>query len=368
MATTEMTRPGALPPALPAAAPPPPAGVVWFPGEAVLLLAVAMPRLPAHQRRMALAYAVEDHLAEPLDAVEVMAVPLDSNDGAGTGTVSGTGAGRALAAVAGKAALALAMTSVGRGQRLVPDLLAVPCPPQGWAVWVADSDAPGRMLVRLADGTGFACTTAEFAALLALGGSPELVVYGKGLAAFPTLVPRPLPPPGAALRRFDLAAGSALAGSRSPRAAMAVAAVLLAALALHLVVMAVDVADLRRAEASRAAAVQAALLARGQPGIAPEAELAALLAAAEPMTGGSFLPLLARIAAVLQPDSALQFQALGWTQDGGAITLAVTAPDLPALQKAEAALTLAGLGLDMGPATTGDGLAEAQMILTAGLP
>ena len=340
-------------------APAAPDGVVWLPSEAVLLLAVSLPAVPAHQRQMALTYAVEEAIAAPLDSVEVVpgpALPM----------VGGAKGQRLLAAVVAKDRLAMARPPAGTV--LVADVLAVPQPGQGWAVWASGTGTgTGRVLVRRADGTGFACSGPEFQALWQVGGEPALTLYGAALVAFPTLTPQPLPPPDPRLMRFDLGSGGA--GLRLPKALWASAAVLVLAAGLHLAVMAADVLALRRTEQMRAADLRAALMARGQPGTDLDGELAVVLAAAEPQTQAGLLPLLAQVSdALVQQGSAVQFRALHWAGANARLTISATAPDLPALQQAQAALTGAGLALETGAATSGDGTAEAELTVMAGAP
>lgn len=337
-------------------APEAPQGVVWLRSELVLVLAVTLPAVPAHQRRLALAYAVEEAIAAALDQVEVVAGPV-------LPPVPGQKGHRMLAAVVAKDILAQDLPA--RGQVLVADVLAVPQPGQGWAVWTSGGT---RVLVRLADGSGFACGKAEIGPLWQLAGQPAVTLYGAVLADFAGLTPVPLPPPDPRLMRFDLAQGGGL-GLRVPGALWLCAAVLVLAAALHLAVMAADVLALGRTEVARAADLRTALIARGQPGTDPDRELALVLAAAGPETQQGLLPLLAQVSdALLQPGSAVQFRALRWNGADGRLTLSATAPGLAALQQAQAALTGAGLALESGPATSGDGAAEVELTVTAGAP
>ena len=324
--------------------------------ELVLLLVVTLPAVPAHQRRMALAYAVEEAVAAPLDQVEVVAGPT-------LPPVPGQKGQRLLAAVVARDQLARVLPRPG--QMLVADVLALPQPGQGWAVWAS---AGNRVLVRLADGSGFACDNAGIGPLWQLAGQPALVLYGAALAGFADLTPLPLPPPDPRLMRFDLAHGGG-SGLRISRALWVGAAVLVLAAGLHLAVMAADVLALRRTEVARAADLRTALIARGQPGTDIDGELAQVLAAAQPEVPRGLLPLLAEVSdALMQQGSAVQFRALRWADADAQLILSVTAPDLAALQQAQAAMTAAGLALASGPATSGDGTAEVELIVTAGAP
>lgn len=343
-------------------------GLVWWPGEQVLLLAVGMPALRPAQQRSAVGFAVEDRIGVPLEAVHVVLGPrLAARAGEAVGQQAAH-----LVAVIGRGELAAGMARAGAQKgaqtvRLVPDVLALPRPAEGWAVL----ELGGRVLVRLADGSGFAAGVDQVALFWRLAGGPSVTLYGGALPdAVPVAARAVLPPPDPAMLRFDLAAGGQTGrGLRVPRGVWAVAAVLLVAAGLHLGLLAADVLALGRQAAAGGARLEAALLAAGQPaGLAVETALARALAAAEPASEASFLRLLGQMSQALA-GLDVRLQSLTWGQAGeGAATLSVTmeAADLGSLQSAETALTRAGLGVKAGAATSGEGAAEVQMTLSEG--
>ena len=331
------------------AAPPAPAGVRWIASEDVLLITTALPAMPAAQRRSAVAFAVEDRIAEALEQVHVILGPAE-RDGF-------------LVAVVRRSVLAAAKTGV-KG-RLLPDVLALPRPVTGWAVW----EGGGRVLLRGEDGTGLATRAGMLAMLWQQAGSPAVTLYGgtlaEGIAVVQTAV---LPAMDQGLQRFDLAEGSEATGLlRLPKGTVAIAAGLALAGLLHVALLWTDVRTYRAIEGGRAAAVRAALTGLGQADSGDlEGDLAQALAAATPSAQGGFLPLMARSAAALGGTEAIRLDALTWAGADGTLTLEVQAPDLAGLQAAEAALTGAGITVAMGAATSGEGAAKAEMILRGG--
>ena len=137
-----------------------------LPGELALLLRVPLPLASHRQRQAAVAYAVEDLIAEPLEAVHVALGPE-------------LGPGEYLVAVVGRAEMEVwAPQAKKAGQRLVPDVLALPIPPEGsWSV----REIAGRVLVRRPDGTGFVTRIDSFEAFWRIGSAPQIVLYGGNL-------------------------------------------------------------------------------------------------------------------------------------------------------------------------------------------
>ena len=102
---------------------------------------VMMMVLAASRRR----FAVEELIAEPLEASHV-------------GWGGGLGRGEYLVVVVAHREMAVWAGRAAPGQRLVPDVLALPVPADGCC---SVREAGGRVLVRRADGTGYA-TRAEY--------------------------------------------------------------------------------------------------------------------------------------------------------------------------------------------------------------
>ena len=167
------------------------ARAVFVPGEDVLLLSVALPPMPAAQRRAAVAFAVEDRIARPLDEVHVILGPALDN------------AGHWLVAVVGRACMAahLARLRPGPGVRVLPDTLTVPVPPAGH--WAAREEA-GRVLLRMADGTGMAVRAETLGMLHRLAGQPVVLHHGGVLPEGIALVPAPGGPIRMTSRRDDM--------------------------------------------------------------------------------------------------------------------------------------------------------------------
>ena len=317
-----------------------PAGVAWLASEQVLLLSAALPPLSAGQRRTALAFAVEDRIAQPLEQVKVVLGPVV--DGAHVIAVVARG-----------------LVAAGK-RRLLPDVLALPVPALGWAVWIGGD----RALVRLSDGTGFAVSVADLAMVWRHAGAPEVRVCDgvlpEGMVSAGDL---PLVPMGRAWARFDLSGGERDGLLRLPRGIRALAGVLLLAAGLHLGVIWADLMQERRMLAVHEIALRQALKAVGQPDSGSlDTDLAAALAASEPVAQRGFLPVMVASSSALTQVPGLSVQGLTWG-DGG-LRLDLQAPDLAGLQAAEAAMTAEGLTVRVGSAVNADGAAKVAMTVT----
>ena len=339
-----------------------PKGMHYIDSESVLLLNVSLPKMAAAQRRAAVAFAIEDLIAQPLDQVHVVLGPESRADGF---------AGSWLVAVVSNAVMTdiIAAHPENTGV-LVPDVLALQVPDAGdWCV-LAQND---RILVRLPDRSGFATTPVMLPVLWAAGGSPRIVLLGGELpadipvAAQAQLVAVPDP----TLMAFDLrSARFARRGAGWPKGARMVGIFLGLAVFGHLTLLALDVIGLDRIAATREAALRTALEAQGQVSAGDlDTALTAALASRQPATAGSFLPFLAQAFGAIAPLTGdVQIKDLRFIQAQNTLTLTVEAPDLAALQTAETALIEAGLQVDTGAATTDNGAAEAQMTLRKTAP
>ena len=275
--------------------------------------------------------------------------------------------GEYLAAVVRHAEMALwAPQARKAGRRLVPDVLAIPVPPEG--SWSAREIA-GRVLVRLADGTGFVTRLDGFEAFWRAGGAPPVVLYGGRLPeAVPAGATGLLPVAATdAAARFDLLQGPyARTDSGWRRAGPRLAAVLALALAAHAAILGAETYALRGVAAEREAALRRELAARlGElPVTAPlDAALRRALPQAE-APGGGFLPLLARVGEALEPlEGEVAFRNLAYGAVEGSLAVTVEAPDLATLQRVEGDLAAAGLAVSAGVATTGEGAAEARFVI-----
>ena len=321
-----------------------------MPTESVLLLRAILPPLSTGQRRAAVAFAVEDRIAQPIESVNVVLGPFTE--------------GAHLVVVASRDDIASSRAERPSSKaRLVPDVLALPRPSEGWAVWVGGA----RALVRLADGTGFAASLAALPLIWLHAGKPDVALCagavpdGIGVTSHVAL-----PQFDPAYARLDLSAGAEASGLlRLPRGVLALATVLVMAAGLHLLLIWADLTTERHILTQRRADLRAALTGLGQTDSGDlDTDLRAALAAAAPKAQTGFLPLMAKSSAALAAASGLSVQALIW--GGGALRLDLQASDLSGLQAAEAALTAAGIAVQVGSATSSDGVAKVTMTLQEG--
>lgn len=331
--------------------------LVLVPSESVLVLPVDLP-LPSRRRQAAAApFAVEGKLAEPLSEVSVALGPEIAPR-------------RRLVAVVRRAVLdgwSESLVAAGVSDAAIaPDYVALPRPEEGsWAAWIEND----RVVIRAADDTGFAIVLGAFAAAWNAGGRPRLTVYaGEPPAGVPhdraecdpTEVVATAP-------EFDLRGRTASEGVPIVRSLRALAAVLLLGVAGHLGLAAAETAALRSAaEDGRAQA--AAFVEEVAPGVGAGDDVVATLAALAPRGQGQsqavFLDLLSRTSVALAPFSnGLAVRNLSFDGAAGALTVAVEAPDLAALQRIEAALAAAGLAPEAGAATMARGAAEARFVV-----
>lgn len=329
------------------------------PAEEILILPVELPLPSQRQRREALPFAVEEHIAEPLDETHLALGPA-------------IGPKRYLAAAVRHSVMqdwVATLDAAGLGEaRLIPDALALPAPEDGeWSVAVEG----GRTLARTADGPAFAIETAAFAGLWQASGRPPLTAYG---APTPEGTPQTEPHPfvieqGAREAGFDLRQGAYAVKRGSPALFRRIAAILVAGIVANALVFALDTATLHRqaraAEADAAALFREVAPAR-RSSSDPASDLIALLPAAAD-GGAGFIPLLSRASQALQPyESGLIVQSLSFEGQDALLNLDVEAPNLQTLQQMEAALNQAGLTAESGAATTERGGAQARISVRGG--
>lgn len=319
-----------------------PATIV-VPTEQVRLLAVDLP-LPNRAKRLeALPFAVEDRIADPLESVHL--------------ALGGELAPRRfLVAVVRHAVMAewiATAEAAGLGHAaMVPDALLLGMPDAGaWSV-ILDAD---RALVRSGDGTGFACPPALLLPAWHAAGRPQVIGHGAALPAEMAAARAPEPGPGlaeaalAASRLIDLRQNGydRRSAGASPRLWRRLGWVVALGALAHAGIAAADTWMLR-AIADRRAEDLRSVTAIAAPGASlPQDDLAGSVAALLPAGGAahapdSFLPLLSRISAALQPLSAsLAVRRIGY--EGTMLTLDIDPSDPALLGQVEAALRGAGI-------------------------
>jgi general secretion pathway protein L len=294
-------------------------------------------------------FAVEDRIAQTLEEVHVVLGPQIAP-------------GRWLVAVAARSVLDRLAT--GRvDAALWPDVLMVPVPGTGWAVW-AEAD---RVLVRLPDRTGFAMPMDRLPAVWALAGTPAVTLYGGQLPEAVAVSARGVRPalPDPWLAGFDLRARSRTGAMVWPKGLRSLLIVVLVASLGHLALLGADVTAMNRLAAAREADLRRVLH------LSPEADLemalAQALVARQPAAGPGMLDLLGRVfAAIADEAGRVSVQSLQYDAAEDAAVLTLEASDLSTLQAVEAALNGAGLAVSAGAATTRDGIAEVQLTLRGG--
>lgn len=288
---------------------------ILVPSEQVLLLAVDLPLASRAKRREALPFAIEDRIADSIDAVHLAIgaeiapkrylVAVVRHD------VMAAWVERAEAAGLGHAAM-------------VPDALALPVPVEG--AWSVDLGVH-RAVVRAGDGTGFACAAAMLRPVWEAAGRPPATSYGASLPAEMMLGEASLEPEPLARRLLlpplDLRQGPY--ARRRPVSNVwrrlawiaAIGAVAHTGIALADTVMLTVIANRRAAETRY-------LLMTNAPGVPLTGDLTATAAAALSKGGGgvpqTFLPLLSRLSAALAPlggisARAIEFQGNSLTMD-----------------------------------------------------
>lgn len=315
---------------------------ILVPTGQVRLLAVDLP-LPSHAKRIAaLPFAIEDRIAEPVDSVHLA-------------LGEAIAPGRYLVAVVRHDLMARWIAQAeeaGIGHAaMVPDVLTLPRPREGWAV----SQSGGRAAVRDADGTGFEVPAPLLRSAWEAAGKPPVTSYGEAL-------PDDMQRSAAALdpALFGPAAGAAVSALNLRQGAYAVrktggsplwrkfAWVAALGIAAHIVISIGDtimlrsIADRREAETRAAAALAA-------PGVALGDDLAGTVTGLLPTGGGGqvpqlFLPLVTRVSGALGPLSG-SFAVRAMTFEGRMLTLDLDPnPDASLAGRIEAALKGAGVG------------------------
>lgn len=333
--------------------------IVLVPTEQVLLLIAELPLPGLRRRAEALPFAIEDRIAEPLNAVHIALGAEVSPQHHLAGVVS-------LAVMQGWMA---ELQAAGLGHaRIVPDALALPRPAPGF--WSVDL-AGGRVLIRSDDGAGLALPADHLAAAWAAAGRPRCIAYGDPLPAElagdeGALEPEPLAA-RLALPALDLRQGPfALPRTGFPSIARRIALVAALGLVAHGAIAAADTIALDRIAAQRAAATRS-LLAQ----VAPEATIGDDIAASaaeilpENASGPStFLPLLIRVSGALkQLGPAVSLRAISYDAAASTINLQIESADMAGLNRVAGALSAQGLTAESGSASMNQGKAVGAFLV-----
>jgi len=328
--------------------------VVLVPTEDVRLFAVDLPIANRARRVAALPFALEDEVAEPIEALHAALGEALSP-------------GRYLAGVVRHDRMAQwceAIDAAGLGTAaILPDALSLP--PANPGCWSVSATAD-RIMVRGADGAAFAVPASAFLAVWQSADRPGLMSYGESLP--PELPTEPGtaswsgPSITAGPIALDLRQGRYASGpKRAPWLQRLLLVAMIGALGHVAIYMADTVALMVTADARRTEVADLV----GAAGGPISGDLAATAEAMLPHTGNAsgLLPLLAQAARALQPvGQAVAFQSVAYERATG-LTMEVEAADLTALQSVESALRGAGLDpVGRGAAAEG-GRARQSIIL-----
>lgn len=325
-----------------------------IPAEHVALHLIDLPIRSARQQREALPFALEEGVSRPLDQTH-FAICERVPDG------------QVLAAAVDKAVMARVLAAAP-DRIVIPEQILLPTPPDsdGAVIWRAYRQGD-RVLVRASDGTGFVTHSTMLAHLWQASGRPQVVSFGNALPGDISWTDRSaedLPGPESP-ERYDLRQGAYRPSLGLQRPLMWLAASVVLALITHI---ALAMADLRAqtAIADDLRVVAASLLAERLPDASVEATPTLIqrqiAAQSQPQLGSSFLPLMNRVSqAWLRDGAPVQIRQLSWSED--ALRLVVEAPDLDALQRAEASLAAQDLAVSSGSATADAGSARAELVV-----
>ena len=337
--------------------------VVLVRSEHVLVLAVELPPMAnAARRRAALPYALEEHIADPLDEVHV-ALGAEAAPGVWLAAVVRHDLMR-------QWLLRLAEAGLERAS-IVPDALSLPVPGPG--TWAVDLAAE-RAMVRAPDGTGFALPLNLLKRAWAAAGEPTCIAYGD-----------PLPPPLQAAQTdldvqppanrplfpaIDLRQGPyAIPPRRIDPLWRRVAAVAALGALAHAAIAGADTLALYNIAQDRDSEVRA-VAAAVQPSLVIGSDLATTLADMPPAggTGGpsQLLPLLSRTGAALAGlQGAVSWRSMSFDQATATLRIEVETNDIGGLQQIAELLARAGLSAQQGGASVDLGRAVGQFAIRA---
>ncbi|WP_448657678.1 type II secretion system protein GspL [Sphingomonas sp. CJ99] len=267
------------------------------PTESVRVLVVELPIRSAAKRLEALPYAIEDRIADPLDAVHLAMGPGIGGDRYRVGVVRHA-VMREWTALADAAGLGHAA--------MVPDALALPEPPTGeWAIGMDGQ----RALVRDGEGAAFALPVQALTPAWRAAGAPAVLADGDQLppelAALAKVLTAAEPSVALASPGLDLRQGAWPRQSVADPHLRRLFWILAIGVGAHVAIAGADTA-MTRVIAERRAADTRVLVQQFAPGTPVDGDLADRVTAMLPAPGSGggndrFLPKLSRLAAALQP-------------------------------------------------------------------
>ncbi|MBB5747183.1 type II secretion system protein GspL [Brevundimonas variabilis] len=331
---------------------------VLVPSEDVLTLAVDLPFATRRQREMALPFAIEDAVAEPLAALHCALGQEIAPRRHLAGVVQHSRM---------RGWLAILATADLDPAVILPDALSLSMPVTGaWSVRV-DS---GRALVRTDQGTGFALPVRDLPTAWSAAGQPRLALLGGDLpdtmiagVEDASVLLGSVSEPVVVLAPLDLRQGAyAPVRAGAPDALKSVAMIAGIGLLAHVGILAADAFALHRMAETREAEARALLL-QVAPNLAPGEDLIAAADRALPQGGGGAKPftrLMAEASGALPSAGQIAFTQVDYSEAGD-LSLGVNVPDAATLDRAVAALNTAGLTASGEPAGAEQGVATSGL-------
>lgn len=330
------------------------AAVCWVPSEYVYIGPVSLPLKHAAKREKALPFAIEPHLGVPIQTVHV--------------ALGGHLADQNYIAAAVDLALMRSWDGQAAGSvLLVPDIFMLPRPAVGkWAI----AELEGRVLVRLADGGGFATDLHAFEALFEAAGRPTLhLLWGKLPAPAEASGASNLPWP-ARSDLLDLRQG--VFAQQRHKDTKRRTQQLQAGSALVMGVTLVSAADIwaltniRNTQIGVLSASYAERFPGASPGDRLLSDVQALTSRSAGAQSGDFVSSLSAVFSSLGTGTGLSVQTLRYDHSAGQLELQVEAGSIDTLQAAAARLKSSGIAAEISSASTIPGGAEGRLTIVFG--
>ncbi|MEM1298116.1 MAG: type II secretion system protein GspL [Pseudomonadota bacterium] len=324
------------------------------PGACTLLVPLHFPMKTDRKRRAAAPFAMEPHLAAPLESV-VVAIGHCMGDDVWICAAIDTSE--------------LEEDPAGNGP-VLPDTLAVPLPEHrdAWCLWFGERTAH----LRLADGTGLSVSIEALPDLWRSQGRPAIeLAHGEPPAGVEIARHLNSPSdPDPEVLKLDLRRRSKSKISRNLKRWLKFVAVVAFVTALaHTALLHVDAHALAKLAEERTGRMETHLVDKG---VSLDLSLPTRLLTSE-LAGRSgsgdtvdpFMALLSQVGDALDGTTDTSFRELRFDADTRQITVLLTGPDLEALQRAETRLRGAGLKVVAGAARRVSGGAERQLVIGA---